>query len=144
MADQVYIHGVAVQDVLDRLPLPSGSVTDTSQGLNTAMIERWIRSGAGVLNSILRSQGKDPVALGIDEKELVKQGIISYAEAYALKARSYDQQAEAAFRAWDDTRRIIREIPSDMTPSDDPRKRIVSSSGTADKSRWGTNSFRGW
>ena len=139
----VNVHDVTPGDVVDRLPMASGTVTSDSAGLTTGMIENWIRSAAGILNAVLRSRGIDPDNLEDEERELMREGIIAYAESKALAARDYDdEKVGRAYEHWKDTREIIREFPTDFD-SDDASNRVKSNESTT-KPRWSADKFGGW
>src|SRR5690625_2923675 len=138
-------HGVTVADILSRLPLAKGSVTETSAGLTTGHIESWIDQAAGVLNSVVSSHGIDVDHLQPNETMLMVQGICAYAEWKSLAAREYpDGPVERARQEWQDTREIIRQYARDFE-SDAPARRIRSGVGRGKKrAEWSNKNFGGW
>ena len=141
-------HDVTVADVTSILPGDFSFLSETSQGLNTVMIEGWIKTGAGLLNSLIRSQGKDIDNLGPDEREVIRMGIIAFAESRCLKATGREQAAiDAAERSWRDTQKAIRDFPSEMAPSDDASVRIrgreIDPAYTT-QPKWRSDRFGGW
>lgn len=120
--------GVTVEDVLDRLPLARGSVTASSAGLTTGMIERWVRTASGILGALLVRNGIEPDSLGVYERELARDGVASYAESKALAAREYPEEAiRRAWDAWEEVRRTLRTLPQDTGAAHSPRSTVVSS-----------------
>ncbi len=142
----VFTHGVGVEDVLDRLPLAKGSVTETSQGLTTTMLESWMVTAAGILNALMERMAIDPLTLGPNETQLVREGIVCFVEARALAAREYPEDRVArAHRQWDDVRRTVRDFPGDLGKSKSASSTVVStaSSGPSKPKRWG-DGFKGF
>ena len=139
------LHDVTVSDVTDRLDMPSGSMTQTSAGLSTGMIERWIKTGASILNTVVMAQGVDPAELTSQERELVRAGIIAYAEEKALVSRGQDdQKIDRARQEFQDIKRTIREMPSQTMPeTDDASNRIAYSESDHDP-KWSSDDFGGW
>lgn len=137
----VNVHTVTVEDVLNRLPMAQGSVTETSKGLNTGMIESFIKTAAGILNALLNRAGASPDTLGADEIELLREGIISYAESRCLVARDYSEdKINRAYRQWEEIRKTIRDYPGDLGQAVSAGARIVSNVNTSDPTvkRWGS------
>ena len=137
-------HNVTTDDVLDALPMASGNVTPTSQGLNTSMVDRWIRAGARRVNSVVRSyHGIDVDALEQYEVEVLRDGIVAYARYRCLEARDYDDTSiDRARDDFQDILQTIRRFPADLD-SDDPSTRIRGSSSDAEK-QWTSDNFGGW
>lgn len=128
MTNVVETWGVTVEDVLDRLPLARGQVTASSAGLNTGMIERWTRTASGILGALLVRNGINPESLGVYERELARDGVISYAESKALAQREFpEERVKRAWDVWEEVRRTLRTLPQDTGAAHSPRSTVVSS-----------------
>jgi hypothetical protein len=109
----IQTHNVTADDVVEDLPFATGTVTATSKGLNTPMVERWVKAAAGQLNAILIRKGFDVDNLGENESELVRMGISAFARGRALKKREYDGAGDE-LAIFNDVKDTIRRMDQDM------------------------------
>ena len=120
-------HDVTSTMVLNGLPFASGTVTSTSVGLNTVMLEEWIEEASGILNSLLKKHAIAPEDLTDDSKALVQTGIKAYARAQALMKRQFsDIQVQAQMSIWNEVKKTIRETPADLGDSQNTSAAIVT------------------
>lgn len=114
----IYTHGITVDDVLARYPTQNGTtITATSTGINTPLIEALILEAAGSLNAVLRRHAIDPAALDEEATELVRGGVIAYVIAECMAKMMKADQATAWRAKYDVVRRTIREMPEDLGAS---------------------------
>lgn len=142
----VETHNVTPDDVLAGLPMASGQVTQSSDGLSTDDLDRYIRRGAGRLNAILEGRDIDPANL--DEypnfRETVRIGIIAYAQLKALEHHGYggdDAQIERLQKEWDDIRDTLRNRDRDAGESHDGEAAVrsnVDTSSDKTSTTWGS------
>lgn len=125
----VNTHGVTAQDVLrDSLPFAEGVVTETSTGLNLSMLDAWIVRAAGILNSLLSRNNINPAALTPDNVELVREGIHAYVAGKALEKREFPtDRVQAKFEMFESVKRVLRDMPADISPSYDSARQQVHS-----------------
>lgn len=120
-------HDVTATMVLNGLPFASGTVTATSVGLNTVMLDEWIEEASGILNSLLKKHAIDPDNLTEDSKALVQTGIKAYAQAQALMKRQFpDIQIQAKMSIWNEVKKTLRETPADLGDSQNTSAAIVT------------------
>lgn len=109
----IQTHNVTAAEVIEDLPFAEGAITASSKGLNTSMVERWVKAAAGQLNAILIRKGFDVDNLGENESELVRMGIFAFARGRALKKREFDG-GDDELAAFDDVKNTIRRMEHDM------------------------------
>ncbi|MGI9589214.1 MAG: hypothetical protein ACR2MR_13585 [Dietzia maris] len=123
----IITHDVTATMVLNGLPFASGTVTTTSAGLNTVIIDEWIEEAAGILNNLLHKHDIDPANLEDDSKALVQTGIKAYARAQALMKRQFsDVQIQSQMSIWNEVKKTIRETPGDLGKAQNTAASIVT------------------
>lgn len=80
--------GVTLADVSPSLPFDPRSITATS-AVSTSDIDGWIALAGGRFASAVRKVGLTPDGLGDDDLAVVREGIIQYVVARAVKSLAF-------------------------------------------------------
>lgn len=141
----VETHNVTADDVLDGLPLASGQVTASSDGLSTTQIDRWIKRAAGRFNAILEGRSINPEKLDDypNFRETIRAGIIAYAQARALEVRQYDgDRVQSREDEYNEIKSDVRSRARDLGQSIDGSSEVRSNVDTSDDKddlKWGSS-----
>lgn len=111
----VHTHGIDVAAVLARYPTQdTTTITSTSRGINTVLIEALIIEGAGALNAILRRHNISPEGLDADAVELLRGAIIAYVIAECMDKLGKAEPGVSWRAKYDAVRRTLRDWPEDL------------------------------
>lgn len=145
-----HLYQVSVQDVLDTLPANTSNVTATSNGLNTSQIEKYIARASGQITALLVRHGIDPVSVGDDEVELIRDAIIAYASGCSLdRIGASSEQVNRRYDEWKRLVEIISTRPQNLGESQNVEsasqvKSNINISCPSRRGSWNSKSWTGW
>lgn len=115
----IELFGLTAADVLAELPSNTRGVTSSSEGLNTAKIEAWIRGGCGELQALMERAGIDPALAAVEgsaSREVARNGVIAFALAKALSKgmNPADPRITTAWEEWRSAKSTLTKVPSSV------------------------------